>query len=181
MLWVSNTLSSLRVSWKFLTCSFMNYGSSQIQRACNGFQQRPLRGVTVCTSLPISSHIPTSPGPLVAILHQSTSPQTFLLAFQILPLPSALQSPHSPHLSLPAHLPTCTSFLYQPLSIYTGPLPFFCTSSLLPSFCLGLSVCVWVCHLNLNLSLPACLPACLPVCSQSTCYLSDRLPTCNCL
>ncbi len=76
----------------------------------------------------ISSHIPTSPGSIVAILHQSTRcPQTFLLASQILPLPactaiSAMTSFTSPGLS--AHLPTCTSFnSLVTLHLYGFPSP----------------------------------------------------------
>ena len=84
--------------------------------------------------VPYSYCIPTSPGPLVAILHQSTRcPQTFLLAFQILPLPSAPQALQSTSLYIhaitsfpsPARFPTCTSSPHQPLNSYTSPDPLF--------------------------------------------------------
>ncbi len=78
----------------------------------------------LCPSIqsPLSSPMPMH---FIAILLPSARcPQTFLLSFQILPLPSRLQSPHSPHLSIPAQLPTCTSFPHQPLiHIYTSPVP----------------------------------------------------------
>ncbi len=51
----------------------------------------------------------------------------FRPSFQSLPLPSPLQSPHSPHQSFPAHLPICTSFPYQPL-IYI-PAQIHCSSA----------------------------------------------------
>lgn len=103
----------------------------------------------------------------------SRCPLTFLFSFQILPLPSALQSPHFPHLSLPTHLPTCTSSPDQPPTTYITQDPLFvCQFSWVAMF---LS---WLLVLLLSFLSPGTEPAYLSACYLSTCYLSTCLPVC---
>ncbi len=81
-------------------------------------------------SVPLFSHISTFPGPFSVIPYLSTRcPQAFLLPLEILPLPAALQSPHSPHLSFPDR----SLYAYLPRSFV--PLP---DRTLLSSVC-----CLW--------------------------------------
>ncbi len=83
------------------------------------------------------SHISTFPGPYSAILYLATTCQTFPLPFQILPLPSALHSPHSPCPSPHLHLipSSATLYIHQPTS--------FLPLSVLPSCYLALCFCFW--------------------------------------
>ncbi len=79
-----------------------------------------------CFSLPFSFHPPDAL-------------RLFRPPFQTLPLPSPLQSPHSPHLSFPAHLPTCTSIPHQPLT--NIPARIHCSSA--TSFKLPCASCLF--------------------------------------
>ncbi len=118
----------------------------------------------ICLSACLFSHTSTFSGPFNVFLYLSTRcPQPFLLPWQTLPPPSALQLHHSLYLSIPAHLPTCISFPHQLSTLYQSTS--FVLLSVRPVFLL-----LSFCHLNLDLNLPACLSAYLYllICSCSS-------------